>query len=123
MHRFDQRVLSNVYRDDYIECLVALTLGPAWWITWNRGWDWTPRDCELTSGARLEVKQAAARQSWDRDAFARRRAPSFDIAQRSGYWTTDANRWISRPGRPAEMDVFAWHGERRDGYAVHRDAN
>lgn len=85
MHRFDQHVLNNVYRADYIECLVALTLGPDWWITWARGWDWAPWDCEHSSGARLEVKQAAAGQSWDRDACARRRAPSFDIARRGGY--------------------------------------
>ena len=68
MHRFDRCVISNVYRADYIECLVTLTLGPAWWITWARGWDWAPWDCQHPSGARLEVKQAAARQSWDRDA-------------------------------------------------------
>ena len=123
MHRFDRCVINNVYRADYIECLVALTLGPAWWITWARGWDWAPWDCQHPSGARLEVKQAAARQSWDREACARRRAPRFDIAPRTGYWTEDESRWISCPGRPADIYVFAWHGERRDGYADHRDAN
>lgn len=123
MCRYDQRVINNVNRADYVECLVALTLGPAWWITWARGWDWAPWDCQHSSGARLEVKQAAARQSWDRETHARRRAPSFDIAPRTGYSTQDESRWIDCPGRPADIYVFAWHGERRDEYADQRDAN
>lgn len=123
MHRFEQRIINNVYRADYIECLVAVTLGPAWSLTWARGRDWAPWDCQHSRGARLEVKQAAARQTWDRGTRGRRRSPSFDIAPRTGYWTEDENRWIDCLGRPADIHVFAWHGEHRDGYADHRDAN
>ncbi len=123
MGRYDTPVMNNVYRADYVECLVAFTLGTDWWLTWTRGWDWAAWDCQHTSGARLEVKHAAARQSWDRETPARRRAPRFDIAPRTGYWTQDGSRWVNSPGRPADLYVFAWHDEGRDGYADHRDTN
>ena len=123
MRRYDTPVMNNVYRGDYVECVIAFTLGPDWWLTWTRGWDWAPWDCQHTSGARLEVKQAAARQSWDQEKLARRRAPSFDIAPRTGYWTQDGSRWVNSPGRLADLYVFAWHDERRDGYADHRDTS
>lgn len=122
MRRYDMPVINNVYRGDYVECLVAVALGTDWWLIWTRGWDWAAWDCQHESGARLEVKQAATRQSWDCEALAPRRAPRFDIAPRTGYWTEDG-RWVDFPGRPADLYVFAWHDERRDGYAEHRDPN
>ena len=122
MRRYDTPVMDNVYRADYVECLVTFTLGADWWLTWTHGWDWAAWDCQHTSGARLEVKHAAARQPWDRETLARRRSPSFDIAPRTGCWTQDG-RWVDSPGRPADLYVFAWHDERRDGYTDHRDAN
>ena len=121
MRQYDKPIMNNVYRGDYVECLVVFTLGTDWWLTWSHGWDWAAWDCQHTSGARLEVKQSAARQSWDRETPARRRAPQFDIAPRTGYWTQDGSRWVNSSGRPADLYVFAWHGERRDGYADHRD--
>ena len=105
IRRYDKRVMNNVYRADYLECLVALTLGADWWLTWAHGWDWAAWDCQHTSGARLEVKQSAARQSWDRETPARRRAPRFDIALRAGDWTQDGSRWVDAPGRPADLYV------------------
>ena len=123
MRRYDTPVMNNVYRADYVECLVAFTLGTDWCLTWMRGWDWAAWDCQHTSGARIEVKQGAARQSWDRETTARRRIPRFDIASRTGYWTQDGSRWVNFPGRPADLYVFAWHDERRDGYADHRDTS
>ena len=123
MRRYDTSVMNNVYRADYVECLVAFTLGTDWWLTWTHGWDWAAWDIQHTSGARLEVKQAAARQSWDHKTPARRRVPRFDIAPRTGYWTQDGSRWVDSPGRMADLYVFAWHGESRDGYADHRDIN
>ena len=121
MHQYDTAVMNNVHRAAYVECLVAFTLGTDWCLTWTHGWDWAAWDCQHTSGARLEVKQSAARQSWDRETPARRRSPQFDIAPRTGYWTQDGSRWVDSLGRPADLYVFAWHGERRDGYADHRD--
>ncbi len=123
IRRYDTPVMNNIHRGDYVECLVTFTLGTEWWLTYTRGWDWAAWDCQHTSGARLEVKQAAARQSWDRERLAPRRAPRFDIATRTGYWTEDGSRWVNSPGRPADLYVFAWHDERRDGSVNHRDAN
>ncbi len=119
--RHDKPVMNNIYRAEYIECLITFTLEPDWWLTWERGWDWAAWDCQHTSGARLEVKQSAARQSWDREKVAPRRDPRFDIAPRTGYWTEDGSRWMDSPGRPADIYVFAWHDERRDDSAGHRD--
>ena len=33
MSRYDMPVMNNVYRADYVECMVALTLGSDWWLT------------------------------------------------------------------------------------------
>ncbi len=103
MGRYDTPVMNNVYRADYVECLVAFTPGTDWWLTWTHGWDWAAWDCQHTSGARLEVKHAAARQSWDRETPARRRAPRFDIAPRTGYWTKDGSQWVNSPCRIADL--------------------
>ena len=117
MHRYDTPVMNNVYRSDYVECLVMFTLGDDWWLTWTRGWDWAAWDCQHTSGVRLEVKQAAARQSWDRETPARHRAPRFDtpphslifsprskfpsgVSRRTGPTTTD--RSTIGPARPVQ---------------------
>ena len=123
MRRYDTPVMNNVYRADYVECLIVFMLGTEWSLTWTLGWDWAPWDCQHSSGARLEVKHSAARQSWDHETISRRRAPRFDIATRTGYWTQDGSRWVDSLGRPADLYVFAWHDERRDGYADHRDTN
>ena len=95
-------------------------LGNDWCLTWMDGWDWAAWDCEHTpSGARLEIKQAAARQTWDKGPTLRRRTPAFDIAPRRGFWTREG-MWIDSPGRQADIYVFAWHG-RDDDDADHTD--
>ncbi len=116
--RYDTPIMHNTYRADYIECLVAFTLGSGWWLTEN----WVSWDCQHTSGARLEVKQSSARQSWDLAEVAPPRSPRFDIAPCTGYWT-DGGQWQDFPGRPEDIYVFAWHGERHNGYADHRDTS
>ncbi len=121
IRRYDRPIMNNVDRGDYIECMIASALGAAWRLTWEDGWDWAAWDCvHVPSGARLEIKQAAARQSWDRESERPRRNPDFDIALRRGYWPKEGFRWIERPGRQADLYVFAWHG-RRDEHADHRD--
>ena len=82
---YDKPVMNNTHRAHFVECLIALALGDQWQLTWQQGWDWAARDLESKAGVRLEVKQAAARQTWDRDDPARKRRPRFDIAPRSGY--------------------------------------
>lgn len=120
--RYDQRIMNNVQRGDYVECMIAVALGPDWRLTSEEGWDWAAWDCEHTaSEARLEIKQSAARQSWDRKSDRPHRNPSFDIRPRKGYWLKDGGPWVTDPGRLADVYVFAWHGE-ADEQADHRDA-
>ena len=119
MRRYDRCVMNNTERGHYVECMVALALGSDWEQT---PWDWAPWDCQhKTSKIRIEIKQSAARQSWDRETLSRRRSPSFDIAPRKGYWTEAESRWVISPGRPAHIYIFAWHDERRSERADHRD--
>ena len=119
--RYDRPIMNNVCRGDYVECMIASALGGDWRLTWMDGWDWAAWDCEHTpSGARLEIKQAAARQTWDKGPTSPRRNPAFDIAPRSGYWIREGE-WIDSPGRQADVYVFAWHG-RDDPHVNHTDA-
>ena len=122
LDRYDRRIMNNVQRGDYVECMIACALGADWRLTSEAGWDWAAWDIEHTaSGARLEIKQSAARQTWDGESVRRRRNPSFDIGPRKGYWPKDGGPWVTDPGRPADVYVFAWHGE-VDERADHRDA-
>ena len=109
---YDKKVMNNTHRADFAECLIKLALGEQWQLTWQQGWDWAPWDLESKSRVRLEVKQAAARQSWDlARAKAPPRAPRFDIAPRSGFFPPDGGKFKDHPGRHADIYVFAWHGE------------
>ena len=119
--RYSGPVMNNVCRGDYVECLIAWALGDDWRLTWMDGWDWAAWDCEHTSsGARLEIKQSAARQTWDKGTTVPRRKPAFDIAPCTGYWTREGD-WIERPGRQADIYIFAWHGGEGD-QADHTDS-
>ena len=116
--RFRRQIMNNVYRAEYIECLVAELLDRQWTLPWMNGYDWAPWDLEHDSGAKLEVKQSAARQPWHVGETSERSAPRFDIAPRTGYWTREGP-WIEQPGRSADIYVFAWHGESRESFADH----
>ena len=119
--RYDRRVMNNIHRADYVECLVATLLGPAWTLPWTSAYDWAPWDLEHVSGARIEVKQAAARQPWHRGESVPARPPRFDIAPRRGaYWTLDST-WVEQPGRLADIYIFAWHPETRERIVDHRE--
>ena len=113
--RYDQMVMNNVRRAEYAECMIAVTLGSEWLLTWQQGWEWAPWDCEhKTSGARIEIKQAAAKQPWSRDTDRTQSVPTFDIAPRTGYWPREGTEWIESHGRAADLYVFAYHGLRTD---------
>ena len=122
MGPYDRRVMNNVHRAHFVECLIAVVLGEEWELTWQQGWDWAAWDLESQSGIRLEVKQSALKQAWDRPSNTPRRAARFDIAPRQGYWTRDGSSWVDRPGRPADVYVFAWHGENESELCDQRDA-
>lgn len=108
--RYDGPIMNNVCRGDYAECMIASALGDDWRLTWMDGWDWAAWDCEhRSSGARLEIKQAAARQTWDKGPTPRRRAPAFDIASRSGFWTRRAGKRTSMSSPSTRDDNDANH--------------
>lgn len=96
--------MQNSWRGEWAERLVLALLGEGWRQT---GADWASHDIERGDGLRVEVKQAAARQSWHQEDAAPSR-PTFDIAGRTGYY--EETVWRPVPGRRAHVYVFAWHG-------------
>ena len=117
-------LIDNTWRGTYVEYLVWLALSTSdaqWGVTQN----WDPWDIEhKRSGARVEVKQSAARQTWTEYATPKG-SPShgFDIGPRTGYWPPGVDQWIDLdpPQRLADVYVFAWHDERKLELADHRD--
>ena len=104
---FDQPIIQNQYRSDFVEAMVDPYLVPAGWH--HSGENWSGWDFEHSSGARLEVKQSAAHQTWSH--LLQAKAPgSFDIAARTGYYAALDAKWVSQPGRNAHIYVFAWNG-------------
>ena len=111
VQRYDQAVMNNVIRAEYVECMIAVALGPEWQFTWQQSSEWAQWDCEhKPSGARIEIKHSAAVQPWTRVSTRAQSVPRFDIAPRTRLWTQNGNKWIDSPGRRADMYVFAWHG-------------
>ena len=118
--RYDRCVMNNIQRGDYVECLVAELLRPDWVLPWKTGYDWAPWDLKHRSTkVKIEVRQAAARQSWHTCEDFEAKPPTFDIAPRKGYWTRD-NEWIPKPGRHAHIYIFAWHPETKKSLADQR---
>ena len=106
---YKQRVMNNVHRSEYVEAIVALALRAS---GWTRTAPWDSWDFEHESGVRLEVKQSAAVQAWTisgRRSAGRRSPARFDIRPRTGYSDEDG-KWVPKPGRHADLYVFAWHG-------------
>ena len=118
--RYDCYVMNNIQRGDYVECLVAELLGPEWVLPWTTGYYWAPWDLKHRSTRiKIEVRQAAARQPWHTCEDFEAKPPMFDIAPRKGYWTRD-NQWKDKPGRPAEIYIFASHPETKKSLTDHR---
>jgi hypothetical protein len=105
---FDVPVIQNQYRSAFVEAMLDPYLAPCGWeytgLNW-RGWDFE----HSPSGARLEVKQSAAWQSWSREGEATPGRGTFDIAARKGYFDK-FGCFIADPGRSADVYVFAWNG-------------
>jgi hypothetical protein len=104
---FRAPVIENVWLGSWVECMVALALPE-----WRRAVSWTGWDLEhISSGKKIEVKTAAARQVWDREAV-KQRPISFDIAARKYYWDgTDAGLVTLEggPRRVADIYILACH--------------
>lgn len=83
-----------------------MALEPDWTLC---GGDWASHDLQHhRSGLKIQVKQAAARQSWDAGKSGRS-APRFAIATKTGRY--DGADWIAGRSRNADIFIFAWHGE------------
>lgn len=100
---YDQRLIGNVERGPYVECLIELALSelrPPWSLTdtWA-AWDLEQR---AENGARIEIKQSAALQTWDKPKAER------------------AREFIIAPPRSADLYVMAWHDEADPNIADHR---
>jgi hypothetical protein len=110
---FGQPLVQNNFRATVVEAIVEQALPQAW--SWCSA-DWAGWDFEHRDGARLEVKQSAAKQTWA--APAKPSPARFDIAQRRGRW--EGALWIPEAGRHAHLYVFAYHPV-TDHTADHRD--
>ena len=106
---FEQRLMNNARRSDYVEALVALALRDG---GWTRKAPWDAWDFDLESGVRLKVKQSTAVQAWGNGET--RTAPPFGIAPAKMYWDEKEGRCVPEPGRHADIYVFAWHGAPRE---------
>lgn len=110
---FGTPFINNVWRGELVEEIVAMALEPNWK---HCGGDYA--GCDLihpSTGRRIQVKQAAARQSWGISLA----APRFSIAHKTGEWI-DGARWVPGRSRNADIFIFAWHSG-TDESADHRD--
>lgn len=112
---FGKPIIRNDLRGELVEEIVALALEPEWQ---RCGDDWGHCDLKRASdGLRAQVKQSAALQSWSRASGPDPR-PRYSIASKIGRWEGAA--WVPKPGRNADIFIFAWHG-RTDESADHRE--
>lgn len=113
---FGRPLITNVHRGLIAEAIVSKALGEEW--SW-RSADYAGWDFERADGVRLEVKQAASRQSWH-GADDQPSRISFDVRERKGRYEGAA--WVPGNQRWADVYVFAHHYV-ADASADHRNAS
>jgi len=111
---FGGPLVTNTFRSLLAEAMIAQALEPEW--RWCSA-DYASWDFERADGKRLEVKNAAARQSWSAPG-AKACRPSYDIAPRQRAWRNGA--LVHGLARNAEVYVLAHH-PLIDDTADHRD--
>lgn len=119
VQRHDRAIMTDGHRQEYLVCLVAELLAPEWVSPWTMGHDWAPWDLEHRSGARIQIKQSAARDPWDVGRRVDTRTSWFNIARPDLFMSRDGEL-IAPPDRLAEIYIFAWHGVTRESVADHR---
>ena len=102
----DQPVILNIFRACHVEAMVARALNEDYELT--QGWEAWDLQHRTKGEPRIEVKQAAARQTWQ--GFKTKSQPSFDIAARKWAYIGDNIIKIEGSQRLAEIYIFAWHG-------------
>ena len=118
---YNRRIIENVDRGVYVEYMVELALqelDPRWECMpgWTM-WDLEHKD----SGARIEVKQSARRQTWSSDSQSAVSAPRFRIVPTKSYWDNATGIWIeTEPQRWADLYIFAFHPVEDEDVADHR---
>lgn len=117
---YDQPIITNNFRAHYVERIIARALGDGWHLV---SADWAGWDIESATGVKVEVKQSAVRQTWtDRPGGSSKPSKGqFDIKPRTGYWAEGGSTWVDRPGRNADIYIFAWHPIFDLTQADHRD--
>lgn len=109
---FDHPLVQNNLRAMLVEAMIDAVLPEGW--TWASA-DWAGWDFKRADGIRMEVKQSSVRQSWT----SKQPSPGlFDIRPRTGYFV--GSEFVAKPGRNAEIYVFAHHPV-ADDTADHRD--
>ena len=119
VRRHDRAIMTDKHRQEYVVCLADELLAPDWTSPWTKGHDWALWDLEHGSGARIQIKQSAAREPWDAGREVRTRTSWFNIALPDLFTSLDGDL-IPPPDRLAEIYIFAWHGETRESAADHR---
>ena len=121
--QFERRIMDNVLRGQYLECLVAELIGPEWALTWELEKDWCAWDLEHQEhDVRVEIKQSAARQAWHDKIPSKTATPRFSVKQPKQSWN-GAKMVDVEPGTHlADIYTFAWHGESKSGVADHRNS-
>ncbi|NTZ42137.1 hypothetical protein G7A66_03315 [Altererythrobacter sp. SALINAS58] len=98
---FGKPLIMNVMRSYVAEAIICEALGGRW--SWCSG-DYAAWDIESQDGVRIEVKQSAAKQTWQSKKSS---IPAFDIRPRKGRY--DGPNWVAESGRNADVYIFAWH--------------
>jgi hypothetical protein len=100
---FGNALVSNDFRGVLAEAIVAASLGKQW--RWCSG-DYAGWDFDRDDGVRLEVKQSAVLQTWNRESGTV--SPCrFDIKPRKGCYV--GVTWHERAGRNADIYILSHH--------------
>jgi hypothetical protein len=113
---FGQPLVTNIVRGTFVEAMINLALRDTGWrqcIAWA-GWDFEH------DSTRLEVRQAASRQPWDKARKISDREIKFDITPRTGHWAVEGFVEDHSTARLANLYLFAHH-EGTDASADHRE--
>ena len=122
LHQYERKIMDNVERGAYVECMIAEHLGPDWVLAWEMEFDWASWDLQHTpTGTRVEIKSSARRQPWHTIPESKAISPKFSLKWPVQYWDGVKYVRISEGETILDFYIFAWHGEPKQGIADHRN--